>query len=140
MRQGWFDRARERHADVQRAVDRLADPARPLADAVDEFLAFAADRLEPLFADEEHELGPLIDRYLPPEVASSARLSREHDTVRELIESLRGVRSQLGASAAAREDAEALVSDLVLLLRDHLRREDSVLHPLLERLDEGRHA
>jgi len=44
-----------------------------------------------------------------------------------------GTRMREGAPEA-KSDVAVLAQDLALLLRDHVRKEDGVIHPLLERL------
>lgn len=106
-----------------------------IAAALGQFLDFCAATLEPLMRDEERRVYPLLDRYLPPEIGSTAAIFREHETIRGLVAMLRasGPRMREGAPEAE-SDVAVLAQDLVLLLRDHVRKEDGVIHPLLERL------
>jgi iron-sulfur cluster repair protein YtfE (RIC family) len=143
MDPAWFERIRAQHREILEAADRLAQAVAgraPLAPALDAFLAFERTRVRPLLAEEEQLLGPLLDRFLPPEIACSATFRSEHETLCTLLDELRRCRGGLAARADAESEVETLVSDLVLLLRDHMRREDSVLGPLLRQLDEARDA
>ena len=142
MDPAWFDHVRREHREVLDEVDRLHHAGlhgERLGAALDAFFAFERTRLRPLFVDEERTLGPLLDEYLPAEVAGSATLRREHETVRALVDGLREAADRVDQSADARADAEALIDDLVLLLHHHVRREDSVLNPLLQRLESRHH-
>lgn len=137
----WLDSVRARHGDVLREVDRLAaagSGADLLGPALQAFLAFERTELRPLLLEEEHTLGPLLERFLPAEVGGVETLRREHDTVRALLDALREAAPAVPGSADARADVQVLAADLALLLHHHVRREDSLLHPLLRQLEAGR--
>jgi hemerythrin-like domain-containing protein len=101
-------------------------------------MSFERGRLRRLLSEEERGLVPLLDSHLPAEVAGSAIFRREHDTLRALLDRLRELAPSVGRSRDATLDARVVVDDLALLLHQHIRREDSVLNPLLERLEARR--
>ena len=135
------------HAEALRTLDALETRTSGAADAellavVDELLAFHDGVLAPLFAREEAEVYVAVRHSLPGETA--AAFLREHATLRGLARQLRAGRAGL---RSGKPDAQgtvlATVTDLALLLREHLRKEDRVLVPLVERLldaeNEARH-
>ncbi len=124
--------ALEAAAQSSRQEPLSAAGGETLAAALDRFLDFSATTLEPHLVDEEQRVYPLLDRYLPRETGSTAALLREHDTARGLLALLRQSRRRRGGEAEA--DVAVVVQDLGLLLRDHIRKEDGVVNPLLERL------
>lgn len=143
-----FKDVRRKHQQVLQAVARLEsalpgsasarDGDRAVFAALGTFLGFCARTLEPLMRDEERRVYPLLDRCLPREVGSSAAMLQEHETIRGLISLLRTscARMRQGVPDAA-PDVSALAQDLTLVLRHHVRKEDGVIHPLLERLLAG---
>jgi hemerythrin-like domain-containing protein len=120
-------------AALQAATAAEEDP-RPLADACAEFLALCDEALEPHMSYEEEEVYPALDRCLPPEVGSAQAMLREHETVRGLIALLRRGRARLLGGRAVEAELATDAQDLALLLRDHIRKEDGVINPLLQRL------
>lgn len=143
-----FEDVRRQHRQVLEAVARLesalgregsaSDAHRsdgPLAAALGTFLDFYESTLEPLMRAEEQDVYPLLDRCLPGEVGSTAAMLQEHETIRGLVSMLRTSAAHMrqGAPDAA-SDVSILAQDLTLVLRDHVRKEDGVIHPLLERL------
>ena len=125
-------------ADLEAAVRRARAPSpsagggETLAVALDHFLDFGERTLEPHLRNEEQYVYPLLDRYVPRETGSAAAMLREHETARGLLAMLRQNRRRIGGEAEA--DVAVIVQDLALVLRDHIRKEDGVIHPLLERL------
>ncbi len=149
-----FAEFRQAHEEILSAFARLeagltrngsadADGGRgALVAAVAEFLAFYDATLAPHMRAEEDEIYPLLDRFLPPDVGSGEALRQEHETARSLVALLRrlGERLRAGAPDIAGEIA-SVAQDLAALLRDHIRKEDHVVNPLLLRLlREGRRA
>ncbi|MCL4818953.1 MAG: hemerythrin domain-containing protein [Vicinamibacteria bacterium] len=132
-----FDLARCRQDEVIAAVEALEGALRgerPLLAAAGAYLQFYLTRLVPLMRDEEAWLVPLIRQYLPPEVMHPGSIRREHETIELLTSAIaEGVGRGAGNAEVEAELATA-VSDLCLLLRDHIRREAEVVEPLLERL------
>jgi len=139
---------RRQHRQVLEAVARLESAVGreasasdapggggPVVAALGKFLDFCESTLEPMMRDEEQRVYPLLDRYLPREIGSTAAMLREHETIRSLVSMLRtsGTRMRQGAPEA-KSDVAVVAQDLTLLLRDHVRKEDGVIHPLLERL------
>lgn len=130
-----FEDARCRHSEVLAAIEALEAAlrgARPLQAAVAEYLAFHAGRLVPLLREEEAWLVPLIAQHLPSEVMPASLLRREHETIELLASALEEGLGQAGPDVEA--ELFTAASDLCLMVRDHIRREDAVLHPLLLRL------
>ena len=140
-----FEDIRRQHQQVLEAVARLEaalsrqrsaseapDGDEPLVTALGNFLDFCESTLEPHFRNEERDVYPLLDRYLPRETGSAAAMLREHETARGLLAMLRQNRRRIGGEAEA--DVAVIVQDLALVLRDHIRKEDRVINPLLERL------
>lgn len=128
--------ARCRHSDVLGALEALESALRgekPLVSAVAAYLDFHHGRLVPLMREEEAWLMPLIRRHLPEEVMPASLLRREHESIELLATALEeGVR--LARTADVESELFPAASDLCLLVRDHIRREDAVLQPLLVRL------
>jgi hemerythrin-like domain-containing protein len=142
-----FDEVRREHQQILEAVCRLeASGLGERADmsateqAVAEFLSFFETTIEPHMRKEEADIYPLLDRYLPAEVGSAEAMRHEHETARSLVSLLQAGRRRSSAGEAPENDRSVLVQDLVLLLRDHIRKEDGVINPLLERLLKGAHA
>lgn len=103
--------------------------------ALEGFLELCQRVLEPHMAVEEREVYPLLDRYLPPDVGSAEGMLREHETLRGLVALLRRGHDRLSRGAAeAESDVVTTAEDLVLLLREHIRKEEGVIQPLLRRL------
>lgn len=130
-----FEDMRRRRQEILDAVAALEAAVRgeSLAVALDHFLAFDETTLEPHFRDEERRLYPLLERYLPRETGSAAAMLREHDTARGLVAMLRQNRWRIGGGGAE-ADVAVTIQDLALVLKDHIRKEDGVINPLLERL------
>lgn len=132
-----FDEARCRHAEVIAAIEVLEAALRgeqSLVPAVATYLDFHRERLLPLMREEESWLGALIAQHLPAEVVPASQLRREHETIDLLASALaEGVR-RAPHGGDVETDLFAAASDLCLLVRDHIRREDAVLRPLLLRL------
>jgi hemerythrin-like domain-containing protein len=140
-----FEALRREHRQILRAVSRLEADLRRAAHTdsdepallapLGEFLELCDEALEPHMKYEEEQVYPELDRYLPPEVGSGLAMLREHETMRGLIAILRRGRTrlQVGVDEAGADLASA-VRDLALLLRDHIRKEDHVINPLLQRL------
>jgi hemerythrin-like domain-containing protein len=129
----WLEEVRLGHAEILLALARLEDASSPLEARVDLFLQFYRSRFVSIMESEETLLRPLLSRYLP-EDASPALLSHEHATIRAVAGDLQAARDGIGSARDAEADVIAAVSDLRLLVRDHIRREDGVLHPLFEAL------
>ena len=142
-----FEDIRRQHQQVLEVVARLetALRARPesaapgrdrrLLTALSELLDFHESTLEPHMRDEEAHVYPLLHRYLPQEIGSAEAMLREHETARAIIRLLAQGRVRLRQRAPeAESDVAVLVQDLALLLREHIRKEDGVINPLLERL------
>ena len=145
MKAPLFEDVRRTHQQVLEAVARLESALRgsasarggdgPVIAALGTFLDFCVRTLEPLMRAEEQDVYPLLDRCLPREVGSTAAMLQEHETIRGLVAMLRTSAAHMrqGAPDAA-SDVSILAQDLTLVLRDHVRKEDGVIHPLLERL------
>ncbi len=129
----WLEEVRLGHTEILQALARLEDASAPLVARVDAFLQFYRSRFLSIMGSEETLLRPLWSRYLP-EDASPAMLGQEHATIRSVAGDLQAARDGIGSLRDAEADVVAAVSDLCLLARDHIRREDGVLHPLLEAL------
>jgi hemerythrin-like domain-containing protein len=135
-----FAQIREAHERILDEVARL-EPAlgtsnpTSLISAVEDFLVFADAALSPHMSLEDEDLYPLLDRYLPQETGSTAAMRAEHETARSLLSLMRRDLERARAGAADAASALATIGqDLVALLRDHIRKEDSVVNPLLQRL------
>ena len=118
--------------------DRLRDALRAieaglgsgdLPGAVAAWLRFFAERMEPHMQAEEREVYTVLARRLDPDTAREMRA--DHDTARSLTALLAQACAR-GPEAA--EDVQAMLQDLLLLLHAHLRKEEQVVEPLLERL------
>ena len=103
-----------------------------LADARDavDFIANFADRCH--HGKEEAELFPAMERCgLPREVGPTAVMRSEHDEGRAHVRALRGALAAQpfdGTTFARRAGA------FVLLLREHIAKEDQVLFPMAEQM------
>lgn len=141
-----FELIRREHQQVLEAVRRL-EPACAADLSVDalsavlgSFLDFFETAIEPHMRCEEAQLYPLLEHYLPEGVGSADTMLREHETLRSLVGLLRQARRRLAASdVAAASGVAILVQDVALLLRDHIRKEDGVINPLLERILRSAH-
>ena len=100
-----------------------------LAGAAAAWLTFFAERMEPHMQAEEREVYALFARRLDAGIAREMRA--DHDTARALTALLAQACAR-GPEAA--EEVQAMLQDLLLLLRAHLRKEEQVVQPLLERL------
>ncbi len=151
MDDAWFDEISREHRRALQAIDRLEEALRvasasgdkaAVLGAVCAFLHDCEVVLEPHMEAEEREVYPLLDRYLPAEIESSEAMLREHETARGLVALLRRGRERLSHGAVdAESEVATLVQDLALLLRDHIRKEEGVINPLLRQLlRERRHA
>ena len=139
-----FEEMSREHGRVLKAIDtleasmRVASAGRDKAavlGAVDAFLRDCEADIEPHMEAEEREVYPLLDRYLPTEIGSSEAMLREHATFRGLVALLRRGRERLSHDAIdAEPEVATLAQDLALLLRDHIRKEDGVINPLLRQL------
>jgi len=143
-----FEDIRRQHQQVLEAVARLEaalsrqrsaseapDGDEPLVTALGNFLDFCESTLEPHMRDEEQHVYPLLDRYLAREIGSAEAMLREHETIRGLVSMLRTSCTRMRHGAPeAKSDVTVVAQDLALLLRDHIRKEDGVINPLLERL------
>ena len=149
MDEAQFKALRQQHARMLAAAGRLesvldmADgdvpgARRALLGAVAQFLGFHESTLAPHFAEEERDVYPLLERYLDAESRTRESLMEDHGTIRGLVGLLRqGREALLRGEPEAEAELTANVHDLVLLLRDHIRKEDGVVHPLLRRLQEA---
>lgn len=142
-----FELIRQEHQRVLEAVRRLesacvADLAvDALQAAVGEFLDFFEAEIEPHMQREEARVYPLLEHYLPEGVGSADTMLREHETVRSLAALLSQVRGHLAArDARAASEASILTRDMATLLRDHIRKEDGVINPLIEQILRSAHA
>jgi hemerythrin-like domain-containing protein len=139
-----FETLRLEHQRILQGLTRLEqdvrqrtgaeDDLRRMAEAIGRFLAFYDETVEPHMTYEEKEIYPALDRCLPAEVGSAQAMLREHETMRGLISLLRRGRARLAGDADLWVDLAADLDDLALLLRDHIRKEDGVINPLLQRL------
>ncbi len=102
--------------------------------ALGDFLGVCQRVVEPHMAMEEREVYPLLDRYLPAEVGSAEAMLREHETLRGLVALLQRGHDRLSHGVAEASEAVTTAQDLVLLLREHIRKEEGVILPLLKRL------
>jgi hemerythrin-like domain-containing protein len=141
-----FDVIRQEHQQALEALRRLeagcgADPAAgSVAAAVGAFVDFFGTAIEPHMQREEAAIYPLLDHYLPADVGSANALLREHETLRSLVGFMRQACRRLTAGEfAAAADASTLAQDVALLLREHIRKEDGVINPLLERILRSAH-
>lgn len=135
-----FDDFRREHQELLSYIERLEavlteDPAAIVGgDGLTEFLRYYDARIAPHLEAEADEIYPLLDRYLPEETASADSLGREQETLRGLIATLRARRRDPAGGADAACETIAAANDVVYLLRDLIRKEDRVIHPLLRRL------
>jgi hemerythrin-like domain-containing protein len=122
METTWFDRAAREHADVLAALTWLEtrDAAQGRA-----FVDFFRRDVEQHFDAEERDLYPVLAEVLPADVGSAQAMLREHETIRALVEAL---------DTARGEELVATTRDLALLLREHIRKEEAVIFPLVLRL------
>lgn len=147
MDEGRFADVRREHEEVLNALELLeaslrrdgsSDPdggCGALMASVTHFLEFHDAKLAPHMRTEEEEIYPLLDRCLPAEVGSAEAMRQEHETARTLVGLLRHGRERLrGGAPEAASEVAAIVQDLAVLLRDHIRKEDHVINPLLQRL------
>jgi hemerythrin-like domain-containing protein len=141
-----FEATRREHQQVLEAVRRLetvcAAGAAPdsVAEAVGSFLDVFQASIEPHMQREEAETYPLLERYLPEDVGSAHAMLREHETLRSLVELLRqACRRLVAGDTAGLTEISTLVQDVALLFRDHIRKEDGVINPLLERILRSAH-
>lgn len=142
-----FEAIRREHQQALDAVHRLEAgcagdaTAEAMAAPVDAFLGFFETTLEPHMRREEAQVYPLLERYLPRDVGSADAMLREHETLRSLVELMRQACSRLVAGdCAAAAEAATLAQDVALLLRDHIRKEDGVINPMLETILSRIHA
>lgn len=105
-----------------------------LRGAIREFLTSSG--VEDHVSYEEREVYRTLAAYLPPEVGSVERMVEEHDTVRALLGTLRSAAERIahGSSPDAEAEIGSVLQDLGLVLRDHIRKEEDVVFPLLKRL------
>ncbi len=109
--------------------------------ALEAFLEFFRTAIEPHMRREEADVYPLLERYLPEDVGSASGMLREHETLQSLVRALQQACQRLRAGdTAALTDASTAAQDVALLLRDHIRKEDGVINPLLERILRAVHA
>jgi hemerythrin-like domain-containing protein len=119
----------------ERSASEAPDGGEPLVTALGNFLDFCESTVEPHMRDEEQHVYPLLDRYLPREIGSAEAMRLGHDTARGLLPLLRQACARLRQGAPeAESDVAVMAQDLALLLREHIRKEDGVINPLLERL------
>jgi hemerythrin-like domain-containing protein len=136
-----FEAIRREHRQFLDAVHKLERgcatgvPAGAVATAAGAFLDVFESAIEPHAQREEADVYPMLEQYLPKEVGSADAMLREHETLRSLAAFMKQARARLRAGdAAAAAELRTLASDLALLLRDHIRKEDAVINPLLERI------
>ena len=129
------DAALREVADLEGALGSPDVDQRRLEAAIATFLRYYDARLEPHMRIEAAEVYPLLDRYLSTE--SPAALHREQQTVRDLVGGLRRLLARRDRGAAETEETRVAAQDLAILLRELIRKEDRVYHPLLQRLLEG---
>ena len=141
-----FEVIRREHQQVLEAVRRLetacvADLAVDAVSAVvGGFLDFFEAAIEPHLQREEARIYPLLEHYLPEGVGSADTMLREHETLRSLVTLMRRIHRRLAAGdAAAATEGSVLAQDVALLLRDHIRKEDGVINPLIEQILRSAH-
>lgn len=141
-----FDVIRQEHQRILEAVRRLETACAPdlsvgaLLAFVGSFVDFFETTIEPHMRREEAQIYPLLEHYLPDGVGSADTMLREHETLRSLVGLMRQARRRLTAGdVAAASGAAVLAQDVALLLRDHIRKEDGVINPLLERILRSAH-
>jgi hemerythrin-like domain-containing protein len=141
-----FEAIRQEHQQVLDAVRRLETSYGPdlsagaAAAVVGAFLEFFRTAIEPHMRREEAEVYPLLQRYLPEDIGSASAMLREHETLHSLVGLLQQACHRLAANdVASVAAASTLAQDVALLLRDHIRKEDSVINPLLERILRSAH-
>ena len=129
------------------AVHTLADACNgelrgdALSAQVASFLSFFQKTLEPHMKNEESHVYPLLDRYVPAGVGSAEAMVRDHETLRSLAALLGQVERRIAAGdEQAASEVSVLAGDMELLLREHIRKEDGVVNPLLERILKSVHA
>jgi hemerythrin-like domain-containing protein len=141
-----FESIRRDHAAICQALDRLDIAANSisrspslrqrhaLVAAVQAFLG-SEPRLLSHMAAEEAGVIALLERHVREDAGSAAVLRQEHQTARALLVLLRQSAARVGAgSAEAVPELAAASQDLSKLLRNHIHKEDAVVHPLLRRL------
>lgn len=134
---------RDDHRQIEKRLNELDEVLRlPEADAVP--ISFLRDALEYFrsFADgvhhrkEEQILFPLLEQKgVPVDMGPIGVMLREHDIGRSLL-------GRIGENLQAAEDGNATAMaaiwaaarDYVVLLREHIWKEDNVLFPLAEKL------
>lgn len=142
-----FEAIRREHRAALEAVLRLQRACaeegtlRDRAEAAGDFISFFETSIEPHMRGEEAQIYPLLEKHLPEDIGSADAMRREHETLRSLVALLRQVRRRLAAGdAAAAAEFSVLGQDVALLLREHIRKEDGVFNPLLERILKSVHA
>jgi hemerythrin-like domain-containing protein len=127
-----FERTWSRPATSARLRQRRAALPR-LIDACDSGIA-------PHLANEETVLYPTLHAHLPEDTGTLDAALREHDTLREVMSLLRqrGER-YIGGETAAEVEIAATLQDLIELWRQHVRRIDNVIAPLIARWPEAHH-
>lgn len=140
-----FEAIRREHRAALEAVLRLqracAEEFGDRAEAAGDFISFFETSIEPHMRGEEAQIYPLLEKHLPEDIGSADAMRREHETLRSLVALLRQVRRRLAAGdAAAAAEFSVLGQDVALLLREHIRKEDGVFNPLLERILKSVHA
>lgn len=140
-----FEAIRREHRAALEAVARLqracAEEFGDRAEAAGDFISFFETSIEPHMRGEEAQVYPLLEKHLPEDIGSASAMRREHETLRSLVALLRQVRKRLASGdPAAAAEFSVLGQDVALLLREHIRKEDGVLNPLLERILKSVHA
>lgn len=125
------------HARLRRAAAHLEEASESgsragLERAVRRFLARDAPRLDVHMRAEERDVFPLVERHLSRDGEATEALAGEHATLRMLLTFMRTALAGSDGEAAALLTTSA--RDLALLLRDHLRKEDEAVYPLVRRL------
>ncbi len=144
MADGWFGAIQEEHGEVKVALDLLAaslEAAREsessprLVEGIGAFLEFYQRSLAVHMRHEEASVYPLLERYVPREIGSADAMLQEHRTAEALVALLvEGMPALRAGVPAAVSRAASVAQDLLVLLREHMRKEDDVINPLLLRL------
>lgn len=124
-----------------RALEELFDAARPWSgaqsEAYDGVCRFFDHQVTAHIRNEEEALFPVLEDYLPRDVGPLAVLRAEHAEIATRYSLMRHAGDALRLSARnpqAAADFMAHGRKLVLLLQDHMYKEDRVLYPLVARL------
>lgn len=109
------------------AGEAVASGAAGAAKVAREFLAFWAEHTTRHFREEEEVLLPTFGRYGDPSLEPVVRMLVEHVHIRRLVYDLR-------RQVEANQPSHDTMRSIGELLRAHIRHEEDVVFPLIERM------